>query len=116
MSANLPWALGQMRHLYAHMVNGRLGKPEDAANGLLSPAIKEVERHEREHIELTSSVRAFFEYLDRTETTDEGREFHPISFGCCRAMWVDRINAIMADMKRLSQTPGETRPIPTSTP
>lgn len=89
-----------------------------ATESLLANASAEVKRL----TELSDATREWFAYLDRTEESDEGRVFHPVSFGCCRAMWVDRINAIMADMKRLSratgesQPPVETRPIPLITP
>lgn len=52
--------------------------------------------------ELRDLTRQFFNYLDRTEESDEGREFHPVAFGCCRSMWVDDINRIMTRMKELS--------------
>lgn len=44
----------------------------------------------------------FFRYLDTVEESDEGNEFHPLSFSCCRSMWVADLNAILAEMKALA--------------
>jgi hypothetical protein len=41
-------ALGMLRHLYAQMVGGHVTNPMRAAMGLLSPAIREIERIEQE--------------------------------------------------------------------
>lgn len=38
-----PWAIGQLRHLYAQMVNGHVRDVKSAATGLLGPAIEALE-------------------------------------------------------------------------
>ena len=45
----------------------------------------------------------FFDYLDRTEISEFEREFHPVSFGCCRAAWIEPLNKIMKEMKELAK-------------
>lgn len=40
--------LAQLRHLYSHMVNGRVKNTTEAARGLLGPAIEEFEQHQAE--------------------------------------------------------------------
>ena len=56
-----------------------------------------------EATELRDLTRQFFDYLDRTEESDEGRVFHPVTFVCCRAAWTDDINRILARMKELAK-------------
>jgi hypothetical protein len=46
-----------------------------------------------------------FGYLDREEESDEGRAFHPVSFGCCRAMWMEDLNRIMRELKETTIEP-----------
>lgn len=41
---DLQGVLAQLRHLYGHMVNGRVWDTTEAANGLLSPQIRKLER------------------------------------------------------------------------
>lgn len=53
-------------------------------------------------LDLAAVVRQFFTYLDTTEESDSGREFHPVHLSCCRAAWVKDLNRVIADMKRLS--------------
>jgi hypothetical protein len=54
--------------------------------------------------ELQSLLRKFFRYLDTVEESDEGREFHPFQFTCCRALWVEPIGHIMDQLKKRSHT------------
>lgn len=58
-------------------------------------------RPENDQSELASTVRKFFGYLDRTEESGFGREFHPVRISCCRALWTDEISKVLDDMKRL---------------
>ena len=53
--------------------------------------------------ELQTLLRQLFSYLDQVEESDEGREFHPFYFHCCRAMWVEPIGQIMAKLKERSE-------------
>lgn len=82
---------------------------------LESPQISLAQPIETEHEELKRVVREWFVYLDATEESDEGREFHPVSFSCCRAMWVDPMHRLMARMKELSRAAGTASPNGTST-
>lgn len=42
---------------------------------------------------------ALQEFLDRTEESDEGRIFHPVSVTCCRALWIEPLEKILIDLK-----------------
>lgn len=44
-------------------------------------------------------VRKLFDYLDYTEESDSGREFHPITIGCCRAMLMEPFGLILKELK-----------------
>ena len=52
--------------------------------------------------ELAGAVRKFFGYLDRTEESGFGREFHPVTISCCRALWTEELSKVLDDMKRLA--------------
>ena len=53
--------------------------------------------------ELKILVKKFFEeYLDATEFSDSGREFHPVQISCCRSMKIDPLNKLMKRMRKLS--------------
>ena len=41
---------------------------------------------ELDALDLDGLVREFLSYLDYTEETDSGREFHPITIGSCRVL------------------------------
>jgi hypothetical protein len=52
---------------------------------------------------LKECVKDFFtNYLDVQEESDSGRMFHPISISCCRAMKTSPLNALLSEMKTLS--------------
>lgn len=54
-------------------------------------------------LELKAHVKDFFDnYLDVVEESDSGREFHPISIGCCRAMKLEPLGKLLRVMKELS--------------
>lgn len=52
---------------------------------------------------LRTAANEVFRYLDIVEESDEGREFHPISFGCCRAMMVEPFSKALEHLKTLAQ-------------
>jgi len=60
-------------------------------------------KEQQELRELQTLLRQFFHYLDTVEESDEGRPFHPFTFTCCRAMWVEPIEHILAKLKERSQ-------------
>ena len=53
--------------------------------------------------ELQALVKDFFEkFLDTWEESDSGREFHPITISCCRAMKVEPLGILLERMRELS--------------
>jgi hypothetical protein len=53
--------------------------------------------------ELRVCVKEFFDkYLNRTEESDGGREFSPITVSCCRALMVEPLNKLLERMAELS--------------
>jgi hypothetical protein len=60
-------------------------------------------RNEEDALELQGLVKEFFEkYLNRVEESDEGREFSPITLGCCRAAMLEPLNNLLDRMAKLS--------------
>jgi len=60
-------------------------------------------RNEEDALELQKLVKEFFEkYLNRVEESDEGREFSPITLGCCRAAMLEPLNNLLDRMAKLS--------------
>lgn len=56
-----------------------------------------------EHDELKECVKSFFEdYLNIREESDSGRRFAPITVSCCRAMEIEKLNALLERMRSLS--------------
>lgn len=53
--------------------------------------------------ELKELVRDFFEkFLDTWEESDSGKEFHPITISCCRAMKIEPLDNLLNRMRELS--------------
>jgi 3'-phosphoadenosine 5'-phosphosulfate sulfotransferase (PAPS reductase)/FAD synthetase len=53
--------------------------------------------------QLRLAVKEFFEkYLDVVEESDSGRAFKPIEVSCCRAMKIEPLNKLLAEMRALS--------------
>ena len=53
--------------------------------------------------ELQKLVKDFFEkFLDTWEESDSGREFHPITISCCRAMKIEPLDNLLNRMRKLS--------------
>lgn len=51
-------------------------------------------------------VREFFKILDRQESTDSGRMFHPTTISCCRVMEQAKLEKVLEGMKNeISKTP-----------
>lgn len=48
---------------------------------------------------LEELVKQFFSFLDYTESTDDGRPFHPIFVSCCRSMMIEDVNKCLTEMK-----------------
>lgn len=57
-----------------------------AANAKLSDELRKEYQEKLNNMELKDIVREFISYLDYTEETDSGREFHPITIGSCRIL------------------------------
>jgi hypothetical protein len=65
---------------------------------------KHVECDSEDDVEkLKFYVRRLFRFLDYTEESDSGNVFHPISFGCCRAMMIEPCNKMFEKLKELSK-------------
>jgi len=70
-------------------------------NARLKAQLAPVERA----LELQGLVKEFFEkYLNRVEESDEGKEFNPITIGCCRAHMLEPLNNLLDKMAELSGT------------
>ena len=53
--------------------------------------------------ELKECVKSFFEdYLNLREESDSGRIVAPITVSCCRAMEIEKLNALLERMRSLS--------------
>ena len=53
--------------------------------------------------ELKECVKSFFQdYLNIREESDSGRMFAPITVSCCRAMEIEKLNALLERMRSLS--------------
>ena len=53
--------------------------------------------------ELKECVKCFFQdYLNIREESDSGRMFAPITVSCCRAMEIEKLNALLERMRSLS--------------
>ena len=51
-------------------------------------------------------VREFFTILERQESTDSGRMFHPTTISCCRVMEQAKLEKVLEGMKNeISKTP-----------
>lgn len=81
--------------------NERRGQPQITE---VVPA-DEMRRLEREHAALCDLTRVFFSYLDCVEESEFGREFHPLTFSCCRAGWTEDIDRILREMKAAAIAP-----------
>ena len=63
---------------------------------------EEMQQEERD-AELRVCVKEFFEkYLNRTEESDGGKMFHPITVSCCRALMLEPLNKLLERMSELS--------------
>ncbi len=51
---------------------------------------------------LEQAVKHFFDILNRTEESDSGRVFHPVTINCCRVMWIEDLNKTLKQMAELS--------------
>jgi hypothetical protein len=53
--------------------------------------------------ELKECVHEFFtKYLNHVEESDSGREFNPVTIGCCRALMLEPLNELLERMRVLS--------------
>jgi hypothetical protein len=53
--------------------------------------------------ELKECVHEFFtKYLNHVEESDSGREFNPVTVGCCRALMLEPLNELLERMRVLS--------------
>lgn len=60
-------------------------------------------QNEERALELQGLVKEFFEkYLNRVEESDGGKEFSPVTIGCCRAHMLEPLNNLLDKMAKLS--------------
>ena len=55
--------------------------------------------------ELKKLVCQFFDYLEYTEVSDSGEEFHPIHIVNCRVLMQDEVSKCLVRMKQLARRP-----------
>jgi len=56
--------------------------------------------------DLPQLVEEFISYLDYTEETDSGREFHPITLGSCRVLMTRPLDMCLQELRlRLKEVP-----------
>ena len=48
-------------------------------------------------------LNEFFSYLDYTEESDSGREFHPIEFSSCRVMMSEPFGMVLQKLREISK-------------
>lgn len=51
---------------------------------------------------LEQAVKHFFSILNRTEESDSGHIFHPVTINCCRVMWMKDLEETLTKMAELS--------------
>ena len=61
---------------------------EEYANKLNNADLKEV-------------VKEYLSFIDATDESESGNVFHPISFGCCRVLWIEPFGMVMKRMREL---------------
>jgi len=52
------------------------------------------------YCDMKKLLTEFFEILDEIESTDEGRDFHPVYISSCRVMKSKRIDEIFTEIKK----------------
>lgn len=81
-----------------------LAQRDKEAQETLTDAVKV----EQERNAIRRLVRSLFEdYLDQVEESDSGREFRPISIGCCRAAEVEPLTQLLKDLRVAVGLPAE---------
>ena len=48
-------------------------------------------------------IKEFISYLDYTEESESGREFHPITIGSCRVLMTQPLNMVLEKMMEKCQ-------------
>ena len=65
----------------------------------ISDQRKEEYEQKLSDMELKELVKEFFSYLDYTEESDSGYEFHPIEIGCCRVLMTEPLNILLQKLR-----------------
>lgn len=103
------WVLGAARRMTelqakVDLLSTLLKQRDAEAQDTLADAVKV----EQERNEVRRLVRSLFEdYLDVIEESDSGREFRPISIGCCRAGEVEPLTQLLKDLRVAVGLPAE---------
>jgi hypothetical protein len=65
--------------------------------------LRTIVKEEESVDELKECVHEFFaKYLNHVEESDSGREFNPVTIGCCRALMMGPLNQLLERMRVLS--------------
>lgn len=56
-----------------------------------------------ENAKLKNLIRSFFSFLDRTEESENGSVFHPVTIGCSRAMIMEPLEKLLNELKQAVQ-------------
>ena len=54
------------------------------------------------NMSLAEVVEEFISYLDYTEESESGREFHPITIGSCRCLMSEPLDMVISKLRELS--------------
>jgi hypothetical protein len=73
------------------------------ARGIYTQPVDTVNTSQEHVDELKECVHEFFaKYLNHVEESDSGREFNPVTIGCCRALMMGPLNQLLERMRVLS--------------
>jgi hypothetical protein len=73
------------------------------SRGIYTQPVDAVNMSQERVDELKECVHEFFtKYLNHVEESDSGREFNPITIGCCRALMLEPLNQLLERMRVLS--------------
>jgi hypothetical protein len=59
------------------------------------------------HMDLNALVAEFLSYLDYTEESESGREFHPITIGSCRVLMTQPLSMCIDKMRQIASVKKE---------
>lgn len=48
-------------------------------------------------------ITEFFDLLDYTTSTDEGKDYHPVSISCSRSSLIPKLNNVLWEMRKICE-------------